>query len=383
MKKMLGVLGLLTIAVSPLAAAPPADVTIKAADGLNLKATYYSPGTAGPAMLLLHQCNRDRRAWVPFAVDAVSRGFHVLAFDFRGYGESDGTRFKTFQEQQPTIEHSWPGDVDAAFAWLAAQNGVDTHRIGVAGASCGVSQSILAARRHPEVKTIVLLSGGATAEGRAYLKQAAGMPVFAAASRGDGDAVNTMRWVLGWSRNPSNKFVELKAAGHGTDMLAADRGLQPAIFGWLDTYLRNPPASPPALSAEVSKPTPVEEFWTLLTSPGGLDRAYQLYDVERRRNPKAVLFPESEMNAYGYRRLQGGHPEEAIAIFQINADAYPKSANTYDSLADAYVAAGKPKEALAAAQKGLKILDRDKNLPPEFRALLRESLEKKVRDLQG
>jgi predicted Zn-dependent protease len=95
-----------------------------------------------------------------------------------------------------------------------------------------------------------------------------------------------------------------------------------------------------------------------------------------------VLFPESEMNAYGYRRLQGGHPEEAVAIFSMNADAYPRSANTYDSLADAYLAAGKRPEALAAAQKALKVLKDDKSLTLELRELVRESIEKKIRELQ-
>ena len=51
------------------------------------------------------------------------------------------------------------------------------------------------------------------------------MPVMAAASRNDGDAVNAMRWLLGWSRHPANKFLEFKAAGHGTDMFAVERGL--------------------------------------------------------------------------------------------------------------------------------------------------------------
>jgi hypothetical protein len=63
-------------------------------------------------------------------------------------------------------------------------------------------------------------------------------------------------------------------------------------------------------------------------------------------------------------------------------DAYPRSANTYDSLSDAYLAAGKRPEALAAAEQGLKRLAADRTLPEEFRTLLRESLEKKIRDLK-
>jgi dienelactone hydrolase len=363
------------------AGAQATDVTLKAPDGIALRGTYVSPGTPGPALLLLHQCNRDRTAWSGLAAAAAARGFHVLTFDFRGYGESGGPRFASFQEQQPTIAEKWPGDVDAAYAWLVSQTGVNRDRVGIAGASCGVSQAVLAARRHPEVRTVVLLSGGTTAEGREYLKQAAGMPVLAAASRNDGDAVNAMRWWLAWSRHPASRFMEFKAAGHGTDMFGVERSLQPAILDWFDAHLGS---APPAASAPPtpSKPNVVEEFWTLLTSPGGLDRAFQLYDVERRRNPNRALFPESEMNAYGYERLQKGHPDEAIAIFRMNVDAYPRSANAYDSLSDAYLAAGKRTEALAAAEQALKRLAADRTLSDQFRTLLRESLEKKIRELK-
>src|SRR5579864_1443512 len=66
------------------------DVDIKAPDGTSLKGSYFSPGRPGPAILLLHQCNMDRHAWDGLAKDLVDAGFHVLTFDFRGYGESGG-----------------------------------------------------------------------------------------------------------------------------------------------------------------------------------------------------------------------------------------------------------------------------------------------------
>jgi hypothetical protein len=73
-------------------------------------------------------------------------------------------------------------------------------------------------------------------------------------------------------------------------MFAADKRLPPLILDWFDAHLRNA-STTAAPEAAPSKPTAVEEFWTLLTSPGGLDKAYQLYDVERRRNPKTPLWP--------------------------------------------------------------------------------------------
>ena len=53
------------------------DVDIKSPDGVNLKATYYSPGRPGPAMLLLHQCNMDRHAWDGLAADGLSAALLV------------------------------------------------------------------------------------------------------------------------------------------------------------------------------------------------------------------------------------------------------------------------------------------------------------------
>ena len=358
-------------------------VTLKAPDGLTLKATYYSPGKPGPGLVLLHQCNRDRSAWASFATDASARGYHVMAMDYRGYGESEGQRYDSIPaaEQGAVVAEKWPGDVDSAFAWLITQPGVDKDRIGAAGASCGVGQSVDLARRHPEVKTVMLLSGGVRPESREYLRNSPWLPVLASASHDDGNAVEQMQWILGWSRNPQNRMVEYKSAGHGTDMFAVEKGLQPLMLEWLDAHLRNA-AAKPSMTGTPPEPTPVEEFWTTLTQPGGAAKARLLYDDARKRGAKVMLFPENEANAYGYELLQNGKAEEAVIVFQLNVDAYPESANTYDSLSDAYLAAGKHAEALRYAEKALQVLANDKSTPEDFKARIRESAEGKIKELK-
>ena len=359
----------------------PQPVSLKAPDGIVLKASYYSPGRPGPGVLLLHMCNSDRSAWKDLASATAAQGYHVLALDYRGYGESGGQRFEDFQQQQPVVEQQWPGDVDAAFAWLTSQAGVDKKRVAAAGASCGVNQSVQLARRHPEVKTVVLLSGNVNAAGREYLRDSPWLPVLAAASHGDGDAVNEMKWILGWSRNPASKFVEYDAAGHGTEMFAAEKGLQPLVIKWFDDNLRNAPEGKPTTVAAV-KPTPVEEFWKVLTEPGGAERAKQIYLDTKQKHPNLVLFPEGEANLFGYQLLQGGNAKDAVVVFQMNVDAYPTSANTYDSLADGYLALGNREEALRNAEKALEMLPKDTKANPQFKELVRESAEKKVKDLK-
>jgi pimeloyl-ACP methyl ester carboxylesterase len=371
----------LSLLLVPAPATSQTTVDLKAHDGVPLKATYFDAGRPGPGLLLLHACNRDRTSWTGVAKAAASRGFHVLALDFRGFGESGGPRFENFQQQQGTVEADWPRDVDVAFAWLSGQSGVDRTRIAAAGASCGVNQSVLLARRHPEVRTVVLLSGGVTEPGRTFLRDSPWLPVFASASHGDGGAVETMKWVLGWSRSPSNRFLEYKAAGHGSDMFAVEKGLEPAVLAWLDQHLRQAPATRPAAVAP-SKPTAIEEFWTAISQPGGGARARQMYEDARRRDRHVVLFPEGEANLLGYQFLQGGNATDALAVFQLNVEAYPASANTYDSLSDAYVALGKKDEALKYAARAIEALDKDTEATPEFKRLVRESAEKKLKELK-
>lgn len=361
----------------------PAKVTLAAQDGVKLRATYYSAGKPGPGLLLLHQCNSDRQSWTGLATAAAARGYHVLAMDYRGFGESEGKRFASFQEQQPVIAQQWPGDVDAAFTWLTSQPGVDRQRLAASGASCGVNQSVLLASRHPEVKTVLLLSGGVSPPGREYLRKNPSLPIFAAASQGDGDAVNNMRWILGWSANPANKFVEYKAAGHGTEMFAVEKGLEPAMLQWLDAHLRNATAATSGTSAPSPAATAVSEFWDVLARPDGRARARAIIEETRRRDPSVILFPEGELNQFAYQVLQGGAAEHAIWLFELNVEAYPASANTYDSLSDGYLAAGKRAEALRYAEKTLEALKTDTQINDELRTLIRESAEKKIGELRG
>jgi len=92
-----------------------------------------------------------------------------------------------------------PGDVDAALNLLTSQDVVNKTVVGVVGGSCGVNQAI-AARRRAEVKTLVLLSSGTDADGKAFIKSSAKMPLFCAASEEDKNAAASIKKILSLSR---------------------------------------------------------------------------------------------------------------------------------------------------------------------------------------
>ena len=85
--------------------------TFPMSDGIILRGTYFSPVVPGPAVLLLHQCNMDRRAWLAVPTDLSSAGMHVLTMEFRGFGESGGKPVSDADRQ--SLSTKWPADVRA------------------------------------------------------------------------------------------------------------------------------------------------------------------------------------------------------------------------------------------------------------------------------
>ena len=361
---------------------PPAAqvVDLKAGGGVTLKATYYPAGRPGPGILMLHACNKDRASWAQLATDAAAKGFHVLALDFRGFGESGGTRFNLGPEQQSTIDLYWPVDVDAALAWLTSQSGVDKARIGATGASCGVNQAVLLARRHTEVKTVVLLSGGVTAAARLHLRDSPGLPIFGAASSGDGGAVDQMRWVLGWSRNPDNSSSSTKPPGTVPTCSPSRRSSSP----WCSTGSTRICATHPKNLRPSSPPNRRRPKSSGTRSPrrAASPRRGRCTTMPSERGRKRCCFRRTRRTCLAISCCRNGNAKDAVDVFKMNVEAYPSSANTYDSLSDAYLALGNTAEALRYAEQAIAMLAKDVEAPDNFKKLVRESAEKKIKELR-
>jgi predicted negative regulator of RcsB-dependent stress response len=62
---------------------------------------------------------------------------------------------------------------------------------------------------------------------------------------------------------------------------------------------------------------------------------------------------EIELNLYGYQLMNQGKVDEAIQMFILNTQRHPKSANTWDSLGEAYATKGDKKNAIINFKKSL------------------------------
>src|SRR5437016_695908 len=91
-RRLSTILALLLLALfSNAQSNPPGRVVdLTSADGTKLKGTFFSPAKPGPGVLLLHQCNKDRKIWDGLAQQLAASGVNVLTFDLRNFGESEG-----------------------------------------------------------------------------------------------------------------------------------------------------------------------------------------------------------------------------------------------------------------------------------------------------
>jgi CubicO group peptidase (beta-lactamase class C family) len=104
----------------------------------------------------------------------------------------------------------------------------------------------------------------------------------------------------------------------------------------------------------------------------GIEAGNQLYRKHRAEQPD--LEYEPLMNSLGYALLRTEAVDEAIAVFELNVESFPDSSNVYDSLAEAYMTAGKDELAIENYERSLE-LDAENSNATRRLAWIRETVE--------
>ena len=112
----------------------------------------------------------------------------------------------------------------------------------------------------------------------------------------------------------------------------------------------------------------IAEPLTYTITEKGIAAAIEQYHELKKTQPDAYNFGENELNMLGYQLLWRDMNEAAIEMHKLNAQAYPDSANPYDSLADAYEANGEVDLAIESYEKALDI---DPEMPSAIGTLKR------------
>ncbi len=119
------------------------------------------------------------------------------------------------------------------------------------------------------------------------------------------------------------------------------------------------------------RPIMLEDALIEVINSHGVDSAVAHYRGLRQRffGRATYDFGETRLNTLGYQLLRGGQPEDALAIFQLNAEMYPESANVYDSLGDAHKALGHPAAALRQYRAAFELNPRMRGLQARIDSL--------------
>jgi CubicO group peptidase (beta-lactamase class C family) len=115
---------------------------------------------------------------------------------------------------------------------------------------------------------------------------------------------------------------------------------------------------------------------------GKVDEALAGYRKLKQLDAADPAIAELRLNDIGYE-LEQRTPGKALPMFQLNAELYPESPNTWDSLAEAFLAAGKRDEALRCYRKVVELVPKDTKLPADIKTMLLQNAERKVNELQG
>ncbi|MCI0488870.1 MAG: LpqB family beta-propeller domain-containing protein [Blastocatellia bacterium] len=94
---------------------------------------------------------------------------------------------------------------------------------------------------------------------------------------------------------------------------------------------------------------------------GDVGQAVRSYRKIRKSYPERMLFREGRMNSLGELLLSKGRIKDAIEVYKLNVDSYPKSANAYDDLAEAYLKSGDKKLAIKNYEQSLKLNPKNQN----------------------
>jgi hypothetical protein len=363
-------------------------VDIKSTNGTILHGTYFAAPKPGPGVLLFHQSNRTRKSWDDIGRRLAAAGITALTID---------------TDPNKTRRQRWPGDLDAAFGFLASQPGVNGNVIGIGGAGViGVEDSVETARLHPaEVKSLVLLSG--ETESLEFLRQASQLPELFVADDNDEypPIVEAMELLYVTASSPGRKFVHYAASheapwlwyepfdigkvpatgGHGTDMFRVHRELPGIIVDWFVTTLIKTPGHAPADT--VACASVIKQ----IQMPGGVAQVTQQLIEDRRKDPDAQLFPEITVSTIGQDYMRAGEAKSAVEVLKLVLLAYPESADANETLGETYLADGQKDLARKHAEKALAVLDSHK-LPAsswtdteQYRGEIRRGAEKILKQL--
>lgn len=205
-------------------------VEFQTQDGVNIVADYYEAAGSSKGVVFVHMMPATRSSWAEFASKLQAAGFHALAIDLRGHGESGGGNYQNFNDQQHQASIQ---DLAAAAEFL---KGKGVKELSFAGASIGANLALLYLAENPDTKAAVLLSPGVDYRGIATEPLAAKVSdkskILFVGAEDDAGTMGAGCEELAPSLGAGEKIC-YPAGGHGTNLFQSHPELMDKILEFL------------------------------------------------------------------------------------------------------------------------------------------------------
>ena len=218
---------------------------LKQKDGVVLDGRYYSPKKDGPGVLLLCQCDpsTDQNEYNSLANKLQYQGYHVMSYNYRGFGNSGGTKpnlmeMESMDEVMQYWRDNWLVEVELAFNTLKSMKGVDATKMTIVGASCGNFLALEYALKHNNLPTLTLLGGPVDDSIISRLDGNEDLPILIIA----GNEGPTFEWVdriFDASKNEMSRIIKFKTVSHGTGVFEKQPQTEDIIIDWINATISN------------------------------------------------------------------------------------------------------------------------------------------------
>jgi pimeloyl-ACP methyl ester carboxylesterase len=203
-----------------------AEIRFQAADGTRLAG--YRLGRGRTAVLLAHQVRGDACQWAGYARRLARLGYLVIAFDFRGYGDS--------QARGGRAAGRLAADVAAA---AKVARGRGAHKVFAIGASMGGTAVLAAgANIRPHLSGVISLSGPATFSSIDALNSVRRLtvPVLYVVGEFDSDFALDARRLHDATASADKSIRVLPVGLHGVDFVRSATQARALVEGFIRSH---------------------------------------------------------------------------------------------------------------------------------------------------
>lgn len=222
-----------------------ATVSIQAKKGEEflLWADYYKGEQHAGGVLVMHDCNSDRRAYSSLANALAQAGMHTLLIDLRGYGESVAPGFSretvkkkspdivTFQSEMSLIKANWSQDLLAAHQFLL--NKIDkTQGVAIVTSGCSSAYGVaLAEKIH--ISASVMITPQMSYSDKERFKNLIDTPNYFITSSHHQDSFASSQELFNWNGDKRSKIQIFKGSRHDQQLLSSQTYLVKDIALWI------------------------------------------------------------------------------------------------------------------------------------------------------